>query len=348
MQLKAVRYATTVAVILALFVVMLGAYTRLTDAGLGCPDWPGCYGHMVLPKAQKALESAQNQYPYSPIETRKAWTEMAHRYAAGTLGLLILFIAANVLWRRLRGVRLPWQLPLTLVFLVLFQAALGMWTVTLKLLPVVVMGHLLGGILIFSCLSRFRLQMSPITPVMLPQWRFWVGLAVVIVFCQIALGGWVSSNYAGISCIGFPQCNGQWWPVLHFSQGFNLFAPVGANYQGGVLDSEVRTTIQYIHRLGAVLTAVYVLSLSLLLLFKTNSRYLRRITLLAIFLVITQFALGVMNVIYLLPLWVAVAHNGVAAMLMATVLMMLYLIRPLPTAVEFGKKSIQRRLGDEH
>ena len=327
MQFRVIKYVASIAMILALFVVMLGAYTRLTDAGLGCPDWPGCYGHMVLPSAQNELESAQSQYPQIPIEAQKAWTEMAHRYAAGTLGLFILFIAGSIFWRRLRGegLSLPWFLALTLILLVLFQAALGMWTVTLKLLPVVVMGHLLGGILIFSCLSCLWLQLSSVSPLNLPQWRNWVLLGAVIVFCQIALGGWVSSNYAGIACIGFPQCNGQWLPALHFSQGFNLFSPVGANYQGGVLDNDVRMTIQYIHRLGAILTAAYVLILGSLLLTKVENKTLRLFALLAILLIVVQFILGVMNVLYLLPLGVAVMHNGVAALLMATMLMMLYL-----------------------
>lgn len=144
-------------------------------------------------------------------------------------------------------------------------------------------------------------------------------------FLQIALGGWVSSNYAGIACIGFPQCNGQWLPALHFSEGFSLFSPVGANYQGGVLDNDVRMTIQYIHRLGAILTAIYIFILGLLLLAKVEDKIVRLFALLAILLIIVQFILGVMNVLYLLPLWVAVTHNGVAALLMATLLMMLYL-----------------------
>lgn len=325
MQLKAIRYAAALAVVLALFVVMLGAYTRLTDAGLGCPDWPGCYGHMVLPSVEKELATAQSQYPQIPIEARKAWTEMAHRYAAGTLGLLILFIAASAIWRRLRGEQLPWQLPLALVVLLVFQAVLGMWTVTLKLLPVVVMAHLLGGILIFSCLSRFCLQLSSVIPIRMPRWHFWIMLGLIIVFCQIALGGWVSSNYAGIACIGFPQCNGQWLPTLHFSQGFNLFSPVGANYQGGVLDNDIRTTIQFIHRLGAMITLIYVLGLSFLILARLTIRPLRLMAWLALVLVLLQFLLGVANVLYLLPLWIAVAHNGIAAMLMAVLFMMLYL-----------------------
>src|SRR5688572_13742551 len=140
MQPRILNYATTLAVILALFVVMLGAYTRLTNAGLGCPDWPGCYGHLILPSAQKALNTAQQQYPSVPIETQKAWTEMAHRYAAGTLAILIACLGIHALWRRLKGMRTGWRLPVVLVLLVVFQAALGMWTVTMKLLPIVVMG----------------------------------------------------------------------------------------------------------------------------------------------------------------------------------------------------------------
>ncbi|KTD55390.1 COX15/CtaA family protein [Legionella quateirensis] len=327
MQNKSLRIAASLSILLALFVVMLGAYTRLTDAGLGCPDWPGCYGRMVLPSAHSDLQEAQTQFPHIPIETRKAWTEMAHRYAAGTLGLLIFFIGISVLRKKIQGIDIPWHLPLALMVLVVFQAALGMWTVTLKLLPVVVMGHLLGGMFIFACLCRFRLQISSLEGQDLTQWRLWIRLGVFIAFCQIALGGWVSSNYAGISCIGFPMCNGQWLPELHFAKGFNLFSPVGANYQGGLLDNEVRVSIQLIHRVGAVLTACYLVLLSLLILGKSNSRYLKISALFLILLVVLQFSLGILNVLYLLPLSVAVAHNGVAALLLATVFSMVHFTR---------------------
>jgi cytochrome c oxidase assembly protein subunit 15 len=327
MQNNSIRVAATLAVLLALFVVMLGAYTRLTDAGLGCPDWPGCYGKMVLPSAQDGLQQAQTKFPQIPIESRKAWTEMAHRYAAGTLALLIFFIGISVCRKKYQGEQLPWHLSLALMILVLFQAALGMWTVTLKLLPVVVMGHLLGGMLIFACLCRFRLQMSAIKTDKLLQWQMGLRLGVLIVFLQIALGGWVSSNYAGISCIGFPMCNGVWLPELHFMKGFNLFSPVGANYQGGLLDNEVRVSIQFIHRMGAVLTATYLLIFSIIILSKVNSRAFRLGALLVILLVVLQFTLGILNVLYLLPLSVAVAHNGIAALLFATVFSMLQFTR---------------------
>jgi cytochrome c oxidase assembly protein subunit 15 len=249
---------------------------------------------------------------------------MIHRYAAGTLGLLIVFIGISVVRKRILGYPLPWHLVVALLILLVFQAALGKWTVTMKLLPVVVMGHLLGGMLILACLSRFRLQMSSLNGADLPQWRPWLRLGVLIVFLQIALGGWVSANYAGISCIGFPQCNGIWWPELHFAQGFNLFSPLGENYQGGVLDNEVRVSIQFMHRLGAVLTAIYILICSLLIILKSRFKPLRIAAGCLILLIVVQFTLGVLNVIYLLPITVAVAHNGVGALLLATLFSMLH------------------------
>ena len=324
MSLKSMRFLVVFSSTLALLVVMLGAYTRLTDAGLGCPDWPGCYGHMVLPSIHHDLVEAQRHYPLIPIESRKAWTEMVHRYAAGTLALLIMVMGINVWRSRRSSVPLPWVLPLTLSLLVLFQAALGMWTVTLKLLPVVVMGHLLGGMLIFTALCYFRAQISELVPVSRPRWRCWINVGIFIVFFQIALGGWVSSNYAGVACIGFPRCNGHWLPALHFYKGFNVFSTVGANYQGGLLDNDVRITIQFIHRMGAMVTATYVFILSLMLLFFADLVYLRKIAALALVLVGIQFALGIANVVFLLPLWVAVLHNGVAALLLATVSLMRY------------------------
>lgn len=327
MQNKLLTKIASFAVFLALIVVMLGAYTRLTDAGLGCPDWPGCYGKMVLPSADLSLQQAQSQYPQIPIEATKAWTEMIHRYLAGSLGLLIFYMACSVARKRYQGEKLPWHLPLFLSVLVVFQALLGMWTVTLKLLPVVVMAHLLGGMLLVACLSRFRLQLSSIVGENAPCWRPWLRLGVLIVFFQIALGGWVSSNYAGIACLGFPTCNGVWLPDLHVTKGFNLFSAVGFNYQGGLLDQNLRVTIQFIHRLGAVVTFLYVIGLACLILWKSKIKALRTGAVMMMVLVLVQFVLGVLNVIYLLPIKTAVAHNGVAALLLATVFSLLHVTR---------------------
>jgi heme a synthase len=324
MQNKMIQWVASFAVVLALGVVMLGAYTRLTDAGLGCPDWPGCYGHMVLPNVDTQLKVAQQHFPNVPIESKKAWTEMAHRYAAGILALLIFFIGFYVLYQRILGKKSFGCLPFILMLLVLFQAALGMWTVTLKLLPVVVMGHLLGGMLIFACLCCFRLHISALPIQNSPELRRWLYLGVFIVFVQIALGGWVSSNYAGIACIGLPTCNGLWWPNLHLAKGFYLFSPVGANYQGGLLDNDVRVTIQFIHRIGAMVTVLYLVPLSVVVFFRSTVYWLKALALLMLLVVLAQVTLGILNVLYMLPITVAVAHNGVAAILLATVLCMLH------------------------
>lgn len=289
---------------LALCVVVLGAYTRLTAAGLGCPDWPGCYGHLVL---QKSLTAA---------DTTKAWTEMIHRYAAGSLACLIVLLA---LWRRQSYSKtfIPWFL----VALVIFQAALGMWTVTLKLLPIVVMGHLLGGLAIVAGLTWLYCRSQATQSIAWTGSRLqWLALAAsIVVFLQIALGGWVSANYAGLACTGFPQCNGEWIPEPHFQTAFQLL-PVGENYEGGLLDIGSRITIQWVHRIGAVITLI------LLLIFARQLRRegFRKSSVFVNALVGTQFLLGILNVIWLLPLPIAVLHHAVAATLLACIIAVNY------------------------
>lgn len=324
--MKTLRTVAFIALFLALFVVMLGAYTRLTDAGLGCPDWPGCYGKLVLPSAKAALADAQQTYPDVPIESGKAWTEMAHRYAAGTLVLLLGFIIFKTLRSRKLNLNIPWQLPLSLSLLIAFQALLGMWTVTFKLLPIVVMSHLLGGILIFTCTSYFCWQFSNINGFNLPKYRKWLNLGLIIVFLQIALGGLVSANYAGIACFGFPKCSGMWLPKLDFSNAFNLFPGVGANYQGGLLDNASRMTLQFVHRIGAIVTLVYILITAGWVFATSKFRTLKVMSGLTGLLVLLQFALGIVNVVHLLPLSVAVLHNGCAALLLASVASLRYLV----------------------
>lgn len=327
MPYRLLRLLSSAAILLAFFVVMLGAYTRLTNAGLGCPDWPGCYGQIVLPKATSKLMEVQRLFPTTPIETTKAWTEMAHRYAAGTLSLLIMLIAFITYKARGKSNPRPSRLPFLLIGLIAFQAALGMWTVTLKLLPIVVMGHLLGGMLILGTLTYFRWQQSTIKlKTQNHIWKILLNVAVLIVFCQIALGGWVSANYAGIACIGFPTCNGVWLPKFDYTHAFQLFSSLKDNYQGGLLDSSARITIQMLHRFGALITAGYVLIVSSVIIKYISTQIVRKFAILAIFCVLLQFTLGVMNVLYLLPLDIAVAHNGVAALLFAVIISLRYLV----------------------
>lgn len=301
-------------VTLAFVVVTLGAYTRLTDAGLGCPDWPGCYGHMVVKSSVTG-------------EVTKAWTEMIHRYFAGSLGLLIAFFALIAVSFRIKKKAFPIFVPLLLVGLVVFQALLGMWTVTLKLLPVVVMGHLLGGLSILGSLWWLFLCVSK-QPKLTQSFAWlkpWALLGLVIVIGQIALGGWVSSNYAGLSCVGFPSCNHVLLPGLHLKEAFNLMSPIGANYQGGLLDTSVRITIQFVHRIGAFLTLIYILGLSFVVLRQQESR-LKTIASFMLLIVMVQFSLGVINVVHFLPLKVAVGHNAVAAMLLLCLLTLVYTV----------------------
>ena len=331
MKFKLSYLLVTLAVVLALGVIVLGAYTRLTDAGLGCPDWPGCYGHVDVPHGAKQISTAEKTFPGAAVEPVKAWTEMVHRYAAGSLGFLIFIIAGIAIWQR-RLKRHPLLLPILLVGLVIFQALLGMWTVTLKLLPTVVMGHLLGGMTLLALLWWFRQRLNPINHDLryeqsVTKFKPWVIGALIVVFGQIILGGWTSANYAGLACVGFPGCNGMMLPHLNFSHAFNILSPIGLNYQGGLLGINARVTIQMMHRVGAIITALYVGGLSLRLLFSSYTS-LKPTAALCFGFLILQFALGVINVTQLLPLSVAVAHNAVAALLLLSVVNLLAKVTP--------------------
>ncbi len=221
---------------LAFAVVVFGAYVRLNDAGLGCPDWPGCYGHATVPQPDTMRATAAAKFPGAGLEPRKAWIEMIHRYLAGTLGLLILALAILAWRRRMRpgattGVRrTPW-LQTILVVLVAFQAALGMWTVTLLLKPAIVTLHLVGGMLTLSVLAWLAMRELPWRP--LPGYetaarlRPWTVLALVVVGCQIVLGGWVSTNYAALACTDFPTCHGTFAPPADYAHGFHVLRELG-------------------------------------------------------------------------------------------------------------------------
>lgn len=304
---------------LAVVVVGLGAFTRLRDAGLGCPDWPGCYGHLTWPDAAHEIAAAEQRFPDAPVATDKTWPEMVHRYFAGTLGLFIASLAV-IAWRRRREPGYPIRLPLLLAFLVVWQALFGMWTVTLKLWPQVVTLHLLGGIGVLALLWLLTLRLynrpwqldSRVAPSVL-RLKPWVSLAVVAVAGQIALGGWISSNYAALACGDFPTCHGRWWPAMDFARGFDFLQEVGPNYLGGLLENEARTAIHVAHRLGAAVVAVILLGLCRAL-WATSWPGARRLALAIAAALSMQIALGVGNVLLGLPLPVAVAHNLGAAL----------------------------------
>jgi len=300
--------------VLAFFVVTIGAWVRLTDAGLGCPDWPGCYGQIIVPDAADSTLTAA--YPDRPLEPGKAWREMIHRYLASTLGLICIGLAV-LAWRNRDDPEQPVGVPLALVAVVVFQGLLGMWTVTLLLKPIIVMGHLLGGLTTLGLL--FWLALGRRRPVAVtPGLRRFALAAGFVLALQIALGGWTSANYAALACPDFPTCQTRWWPpVTDFSEGFVLWRGIGIDYEGGVLDNPARVAIHFSHRLGALVTALVVGALGWFFWRSPNTRVEGLAILAAL---AAQLALGASIVIFGVPLAIAVAHNGMAAVLWMTVL----------------------------
>lgn len=305
----------TCALFLAIVVIILGAYTRLTDAGLGCPDWPGCYGDLFVPASEDKIAQANASFPERPVEVSKAWSEMIHRYFAGTLGLLIFAIAFVAVKKK--SPQMPVGLPLFLCGLVVFQAALGMWTVTLNLLPVVVMGHLLGGFGVLACLFVMYLRLQGVTcrDKLKSARRLMVFgfVGMFILGCQIALGGWTSANYAALACTNFPVCEGEWWTQMDLNGAYSV--PYAENYEFGVHGYSERMTMHVIHRAGALITFVYLLTFGIWLL-RLRSKVMNSAGGALIFMLSAQVILGVSNVVMSLPLTVAVAHNFVAACLL--------------------------------
>lgn len=319
------------ALALTLAVVVLGAYVRLSDAGLGCPDWPGCYGRLDVPDEAHQIAQANVAYPHRPVEPAKAWKEMVHRYFAGGLGLLILALAV-LAWRNRASVQQPVALPFGLLALVIFQALLGMWTVTWQLKPIVVMSHLLGGLATLSLLAWLVLRQGRYgVDVVAAEDRAFRGLALlglVLLLAQIALGGWTSANYAALSCPDFPTCQGRWWPPTDFGEAFTLWRGLGVSYEGGVLANDARVTIHLMHRLGALAVFLYLGWLSWRLMATSRSGVVRFAGLAVAALLVGQLSLGIANVLLLLPLPVAVAHNGGAALLLLALVTLNHLLRP--------------------
>lgn len=367
------------AVALTVAVVVFGAFVRLSDAGLSCPDWPTCYGRATWPKA--AHEVADHAAStIRPFENHKAWREQVHRHLAATLGVLVLILALLAARHRRFGIAqvlvasglvamaiplymqgqhvaasvlaimgeaillfaaLRWsdldlsRVAVLTLAVIIFQALLGMWTVTWLLKPIVVMGHLLGGLLTFSLLvwMAWRATGQPIRLVEAASLRYWVIGGLALLGIQIALGGWVSANYAALSCgagswsaSNFPQCVGQWWPPHDFSEGFVLWRGIGVDYEGGILDGASRISIQMAHRLGAVVVSVYMLALAWRI-YRTPG--MRSWAAALAGLTALQVTLGILNVKLALPLGVAVAHNAGAVALLFLLVTLLARLRTL-------------------
>lgn len=328
---KRLHRVALIASVVTLCVIVLGAWVRLSHAGLGCPDWPGCYGKLTWPVAPPDISAANEAFPERPVEIGKAWREMVHRYLAGFLILMVVLINW-IAWRGGEETRRFRGFAALILGLILFQAALGMWTVTLKLKPIIVMMHLMGGMSTIALLSwlAFRSKPAPFgqfEPVSgkVRSKRPLILFATLVLVCQIALGGWTSANYAALSCPDFPQCTGQWWPETDFPEAFTLVREIGVNYEGGVLDQAARATIHLTHRIGGVITLLVLLTTAFVLRRQASFRPGATLLLLG---VCVQFTLGILNIVLQLPLANAVAHNGVAAILI--VIMIWLLNRTVP------------------
>ena len=331
------------AVIFAFVVIALGAITRLSDAGLGCPDWPGCYGHLTVPTSVKAINQIDHLFPQHPIVAHKAWAEMIHRYCAGTLSLLIaavVFFAIREAKRLKSKKRMT--LAIALLLLLLYQPILGMWTVTWKLLPIVVSQHLLGGFGLLAMLwAHYCLYSRPgvvvpasdsVIPASEPgSSRHNTGsriksgmtrlaiIALILVIFQITLGAWTSTNYAAISCATFPFCQIEPWH-FDFRHAFSLTSSIGANYDGGLLSDDAKRTIQMVHRFGAMVITLYLFLFAGLVAWKNqqNPRAIKLVLFMVTFLLL-QICLGIANVMLARPLLIAVLHNLTAASLLLSV-----------------------------
>ncbi|HEY5806517.1 MAG TPA: COX15/CtaA family protein [Povalibacter sp.] len=328
-RLRLFRRLALAGAILALGVVVLGAWVRLSAAGLGCPDWPGCYGHLTVDQAAQNVDAINQAFPHRPFEYHKAIKEMVHRYFASTLGLVILVLAGVAIANR-RDPNQPVALPIGLVGLVILQGLLGMWTVTLLLKPLIVVLHLIGGLMTLSLLAWLAIDPERRSRVKGEAGLRQLALmGLVVLALQITLGGWTSSNYAALACPDFPTCQNVTWPHMDLKDAFVLWRGLGIDYEGGVLDHPARVAIHFVHRLGAVLTALVLGLLSVLVWLRGRNASVRVAGAVIALVLLAQLILGPMMVVRGLPLILATAHNGVAALLLLSVVRLNRLLRPL-------------------
>lgn len=381
---RILRGLSLFAAVFAFGLVMFGAFVRLSNAGLSCPDWPTCYGQVTWPEHAHAVAKADAAFPGRPYEAHKAWREQVHRMLAGTLGVVVLVMALLAAWRQrwtrlaviigaifaaagvtlyMRGehewssglavlaIALPllaaiglrrpgaWRISVLALAVIIFQAMLGMWTVTLLLKPIVVLGHLLGGMTTFALLAWVALRYAGVgaDDDRMAGLRKGVIVGLVLLGCQIALGGWTSSNYAALACGygpgSFPECLGQWAPPTDYHQGFILWRGIGVNFEGGILDQPARTAIQMVHRFGALVVFCYLLGLA----YRLVKRGLRLGGIAVAAVLLAQVSLGISNVYFGLPLAVATMHNGCAALLLFTLVANLARTQPRRGDRMFGK-----------
>jgi cytochrome c oxidase assembly protein subunit 15 len=329
----AVRRLALLGVSLCLVVIVLGAWVRLTDAGLGCPDWPGCYGHVTPAGAERIEGKIESYSPGWEYDSGKAWREMIHRYAATSLGFIIVLIAAIALaYRRERPVSLP--LALGLLVVVVLQGALGAFTVWWLVKPLVVVLHLIGGLTTLSLLLWLWLDMRRRTRVVEPTpgatriaaldgARRMAVVATIIVAFQIMLGGWTSSNYAAVACPDLPKCQQQWWPEgMDFSEAFVLWRGLDINYTGGVLEHPARVAIHFTHRIGAIVASLAVLFAAWLAISRAPTPLVSRAGYWAVGALGIQLLIAFLMILKAFPLSLAAGHNAGAALLLMSMILL--------------------------
>jgi cytochrome c oxidase assembly protein subunit 15 len=320
---------TLLTLFLTFDLVLFGAFTRLTDSGLGCPDWPGCYGHASPLGASESIAAAQSAMPTGPVTHSKAWVEMVHRYLATGVGGLILALAVAA-WlgresSRATNQRASVVWPLVTLVWVCIQGAFGALTVTMKLFPAIVTLHLLGGYVLLALLVAQAVRLghqqgnSAPVPVAAPL-RFWMFAALAMLTVQAASGAWVSTNYAVLACSTFPQCQGGWWPAMDFAQGFEIWRPLGLGQDGAPISFQALTAIHMVHRLLAGLTVLVLVSLAWRL---RSVVALRQPTRWLAGLLVLQLVTGLSNVVLDWPLFAAVLHTGGAGALVAVLVWLL-------------------------
>jgi Uncharacterized protein required for cytochrome oxidase assembly len=303
---------------LTLDLIMFGAFVRLTDSGLGCPDWPGCYGQLSPLGAAGHIREAFDAMPHGPVSFSKAWIEMIHRYVGAFLGILIIAISWMA-WRHRKVLGHTPVLAIATLIAVCLQGAFGAWTVTMKLMPLIVTAHLLGGMILLAMMTWLAAREKQHAP-LLPQefrWRPWALIGLALLFIQIALGGWVSTNYAALACMDFPTCHGSWVPPMDLSSGFSLLRALGELPSGEVISQDALTGIHWIHRNFAFVVFLWMGSLALSL---RRSAGLGGPARLILFLLLAQLFTGLTTIFFEWPLAVAVLHNGGAAgLVLATI-----------------------------
>ncbi|MEH6444914.1 MAG: COX15/CtaA family protein [Oceanospirillaceae bacterium] len=299
-------------VLLVLIVIFMGGWTRINDAGLSCPDWPGCFGQLTVPNSQPEISAAAKLYPGVAVVQSKGWLEMLHRYLAGSLGLLVLVIAVIAI--QLRKVPFyPYLLSFSLLALVSFQAVLGMWTVTLKLLPIIVTLHLFGGLLtmIVLLLLRAKLVTQKVTDKQWNKHNYSVLIGLIILFLQVLLGGWTSSNYAGWGCSDWLGCNPGIEVDYNFYNAFQISLDTSVSHQGGSLGLAERGAIQISHRFGAVLVMLYFIGFYFTL---AKKQSWAKTTVILLSLLALQIVVGLLNIVYAIPTMLAMGHHFLAVL----------------------------------